>query len=98
MQISLSEERIRQVCNEIDLPSFYEKLENDYSKIISEEDYHWLQKEVALLSVPDRTKKNVIRRKIVIQYLHDNLKMSFFQIGRLLKRHHTSVINLYKQI
>lgn len=95
---SLSAERVRQICNDINLQGFYEKLEEDYKDIISEADYNWLKMEIEELSKPDRKKRFVIRRRILIKYLHDNLKMSFYQIGRVLQRHHTSIVNLYKQI
>lgn len=92
---SLSESRIRQIITEKDLHDFYRELESKYKQQISESDYKWLKEEILILAQQNRNKELVIRRRILVQYLHDKLGYPFYRIGQLLERHHTSIINLY---
>lgn len=97
MKISppLSVARIKQICDEIDTKQFYRDLETKYSEMVSTADYRRIKKEVVELRKMDRQKSNIIRRRELIKYLHDELNMPFYKIGQLLKRHHTSVTHLY---
>jgi hypothetical protein len=56
---------------------------------------HNLEKEIARLSKKDRRGEIVVQRKLLIKKLHDELHMSFNEISRLLKRHHTTIAWLY---
>lgn len=91
----LSEERVRQIIREKDVNDFYKELEQTYKTIISEADYKWLKDEIKLLAKENRNKEFVIRRRILVRYLHDKLNYPFYRIGQILKRHHTSIMNAY---
>ena len=94
-KMSLSSERIRQICSENSLIEFYKKLEQEYIHKMDEADYAWLKSEVKELTKKDRGKAPVIRRREFVRYLHDVLDMPFYKIGNLLHRHHTSISHLY---
>jgi hypothetical protein len=51
--------------------------------------------EIRKLSMRDRTHGTVVRRAMLVKKLHDDYSLSFVNIGKLLKRHHTSVLKLY---
>jgi hypothetical protein len=54
-----------------------------------------LLNEIIRLSKRDRAYQSSEQRGQLIQLLYDKYDFSFLEIGRLLNRHHTSVINLY---
>jgi len=91
----LSEERIRQIIRAKNLNDFYRDIEEKYKHTLSEADYNWLKEEIAYLSENNRNKELVIRRRVLVRYLHDKLGYPFYRIGQLLNRHHTTVMNLY---
>ncbi len=95
VKTSLSEERIRQIIRAKDINDFYRDVEEKYKKVISEADYNWLKQEISYLSENNRNKELVIRRRILVRYLHDNLNYPFYRIGQILNRHHTSIMSLY---
>ena len=57
---------------------------------------HNLEEEIMRLSKRDRRGETIVQRKLLIKKLHDELHMSFCAIGRLLKRHHSTIIWLYR--
>src|SRR5579872_363949 len=65
-----------------------------YSKILLKLKKDNLRSEIRKLSVQDRSKEVVIRRKLLVKKLHDNYKMSFRKIGKELKRDHSTIMNL----
>lgn len=92
---SLSEERVRQIIRAKDINDFYRDIEEKYKDKISEADYNWLKEEIAYLSEDNRNKELVIRRRVLVRYLHDKLGYPFYRIGQICNRHHTTVMNLY---
>lgn len=95
LKVDLSEERVRQIIRAKDVNDFYKDIEEKYKHTLSEADYQWLKDEIAYLSENNRNKELVIRRRILVRYLHDKLGYPFYRIGQLLSRHHTTVMNLY---
>lgn len=95
LRTSLSEERVRQIIRAKDINDFYNDIETKYKEQISEADYQWLKDEMEYLSKENRNKELVIRRRILVRYLHDKLGYPFYRIGQLLNRHHTTIMNLY---
>lgn len=91
----LSEERIRQIIRAKDAKDFYQDIEQKYKQTLSESDYSWLVSEIQYLSENNRNKELVIRRRVLVRYLHDKLGYPFYRIGQLLSRHHTTIMNLY---
>lgn len=95
LKTSLSEERVRQIIRAKDINDFYRDVEEKYKHTLSEADYNWLKEEIQYLSENNRNKELVIRRRILVRYLHDKLGYPFYRIGQLLSRHHTTIMNLY---
>lgn len=95
--VSLSSERVRQICLDTENKEILaaEMLSQYKHFLITEGDYTTLLNQIAALANHDRSKDVVLRRQFLIRYLHDKLGLSFFKIGLLLRRHHTSVSNLY---
>lgn len=96
-EINLSPERVRQIINEPkNKQQLYKQIESSYdNEIIIKADYNWIKKELKRLAIHDRRKEVVIQRRLLVRYLVDKLGLSFFQIGILAQRHHTSISNLY---
>lgn len=96
-RFKVSAERARQVCEQTQTrQDIYNSIEAAYrDKVIKKADYYWIKAEIERLSNPNRQKQLVIERQYLIRYLVDNLGFSFFQTAKLLKRHHTSISNLY---
>lgn len=92
---NLSPERVRQIIRAKDLHDFYRDIEEKYKTTLSEADYNWLKEEIAYLSENNRNKELVIRRRVLVRYLHDKMGYPFYRIGQLLSRHHTTIMNLY---
>jgi len=67
---------------------------SNYLEIIKNND-DLIQIECDRLSNTDRSKDLVIMRSLFIKFLFDVKKLNFSKVGRLLKRHHTSIRNLY---
>lgn len=95
----ISPERVRQICTQTKDPNVLAaKMLSKYKTfLITEADYTQLLNQIVSLSKPDRSKETVLRRQELIRYLHDKLDLSFFKIALLLKRHHTSITNLYHE-
>lgn len=94
----LSPERVRQITlSKFDnKDELYQRIDNIYkSKLISTTDYNWVKEEIRELSKLNRHKETVIRRRNLVRFLHDNLEFSFNQIALMMKRHHTTIMNLY---
>lgn len=93
----ITPERVRQICSSrLDVKDLYLKIDQSYKdKLIKGADYNWVKTEVRRLSKQDRKKSTVIERRILVKYLVDKMDFSFFQVGILLNRHHTSITNLY---
>lgn len=49
------------------------------------------------LSIQSRSKTLVIQRQMLIKKLRDKVRLSYQEIGFLLKRHHSSIMYLYKK-
>ena len=99
-KFDISVERARQIClmedNTKKPGELKKEIERQYKeRLVSKMDYQWLQSEIKTLAKRDRTQQNVIRRQMLITYLHDKMFFSFFSIARLLNRHHTSIKSLY---
>lgn len=96
-KFNISSERIRQICLDTeDKAALAADMLSKYKHfLITKDDYGTLLNQIASLSKPDRKKETVLRRRELIRYLHDKLDLSFFKIALLLRRHHTSVSNLY---
>lgn len=94
----ISNERIRQIISGYDYlnKDYYKKIKTEYEKNLKKILNHNFTFELERLSVHNRTKEFTIQRYILIKYLHDKLKYSFSEIGRLLKRDHTTIIHIYK--
>jgi chromosomal replication initiation ATPase DnaA len=92
---SLSQERVRQIIRAKDINDFYRDIEEKYKITLSEADYQWLKEEIAYLSENNRNKELVIRRRVLVRYLHDKLGYPFYRIGQILNRHHTTIMNSY---
>lgn len=43
----------------------------------------------------DRSKQAILRKRIFVRVIRDKYKYSFSKIGRLLKKDHTTIMNLY---
>lgn len=68
-----------------------------YKTLLYSSDYAFIEKEVKKESKNrKRDFLSVQRRKYLIQILHEMYGMSFSKIGLLLKRHHSSISNLYE--
>lgn len=96
-QVNISAERVRQICLDNEDKELTRKMIlSKYKHFLkNESDYTTLLEQIAELSKQDRNEQTVICRQLMIRYLHDELNLSFFKIGLLLKRHHTSVMSLY---
>lgn len=68
---------------------------NEYSKKLDQLMKNGVMKEVEELTEPDRSAETIIRKKLLITVLRERYDMSFPQIGKLLERDHTSIMNLY---
>ena len=73
----------------------YCEIEKQYRGRINKLTDKFLKVECRRLSRQNRKADIVLQRKIFIKHLRDKYKLSFPQIGRLLKRDHTSVVALY---
>lgn len=55
-----------------------------------------LMTEIERLSQRGRDGKTVLERKLLVRKLVEEHGLSYLEIGRLLHRHHTTIIHLYK--
>ena len=94
-EYGLTLERVRQIVID-DTEEIRQDIEkrytNKFEKYIS---YNELIKMIEELAKPDRTKGTVIKRRILIKFLVDDLKLSFWQVGLLLDRDHTTIMHAY---
>lgn len=70
-------------------------VENEYNLKIKKLNKTNLLEEIKKLSNPNREDYLIIQRAIIIKKLYDEYKLTFQQIGKLMCRHHSSIINLY---
>ncbi len=97
-KVQLSPERVRQICLDTgDKNQVREEILSKYKELLNETGHTQLLEEIIELSKPDREQDSVMKRQELIRYLHDKLGLSFFKISLLLRRHHTSVLSLYKK-
>jgi len=95
------EKRNRAVCKIHNSP--YKKecdyclLEKTYRKRVQNLPLNKTLQEVLALTKENRAKAVVIKRKILIKFLKDTHELNFSEIGRLLKRDHSSIRNLYEK-
>jgi hypothetical protein len=68
---------------------------DEMSRVLARLERDGVMAEIRELSVRDRRRKVVARRELLIKRLHDVYGISLAQIGVLLNRDHTSVLNLY---
>jgi len=75
----------------------YCEIKNSYLKILSRiiKNSRSLLYEAKRLSELDRKKVSIIQKAIFIKTVKNSLHYSFNKIARLLKKHHSSIINLY---
>ena len=98
---SITSERVRQILNNNTIPKrkdIIKQLREEYKKRFNDKlsQKHFFE-DIEILSKPSRKQEDVIKRNILIIYLYDELEISFFKIAILLRRHHTSVMYLYKK-
>ena|SRR3990167_2868262 len=72
-------------------------LEQTYEKRVKSLPMNRLLQEVLALTKENREKAVVIKRKILIKLLKNDHKLNLSEIGRLIKRDHSSIRNLYKK-
>ncbi len=72
-------------------------LEKTYEKRVKTLPLKRLIQEVLALSKENREKAVVIKRRILIKILKDDHGLNLSEIGRLLKRDHSSIRNLYEK-
>lgn len=95
------EKRNRAVCEIHNSP--YKKeceyclLEKTYRKRVKSLPLNRMLQEVLALTKENREKAVVIKRQILIKVLKDVHGLNFSEIGRLLKRDHSSIRNLYEK-
>lgn len=105
-KFKLSAERVRQIITRE--PNFcikhsrsfsnrceYCVLEETYKKGLSDCDIEQVLYLSKRISPTGRAMKEIIQRRLITRLLRDKYKQSFGAIGRLLKRDHTSIMNLY---
>jgi Mor family transcriptional regulator len=73
----------------------YCEIELTYKEIYSQKDLESLLKEGKKLSSLGREKVNVLKKRIFVNILRDKYKHNFSAIGRILKKHRTTITNLY---
>lgn len=90
-------ERVRQICQEpFDRNEEIKKAVDKYKKKFNNHvSFNDLVYDIEELSKQNRRKDVVARRKILIEYLHDELELPFYRIGHLLNRDHTTITHLY---
>jgi len=66
-----------------------------YKSLIEAHKEKDLKAELKRLSIPDRTQEMVAERVEMILFLKDVIGFSFVNIGKLLKRNHTTIIKMY---
>jgi hypothetical protein len=110
-KFGVTQERIRQILQKKE-QKFCKKHHIKYLKVCrycyNETNYknllqsnirkHNLNEEIERLSKKDRRGEVVLQRKLLVRKLHDDkeFKLSFSAIGKLLHRHHSSIIFLYR--
>lgn len=92
----ITPERVRQICNKqdtkIDIVADITKV---YQKKFKSANLEDLMEDINILRKPDRRKEAVTKRRLLIQYLYDEIEMPFYRIAKLLDRDHSSILNLY---
>lgn len=96
-RFNLTSERVRQICSEFeDKKQILRQVRKSYIKKFNDKlSYNDLIKDIKLLSKQDRKKDTVVRRRILVMFLHEELNLPFYKIGVLLDRNHTTITNLY---
>ena len=77
---------------------YFCQVDNEYKKKIDKLSALGLLKEIRKLSKPNRKKEIIIQKIILIRKLYNpagEFNLSFPQIGKLMRRHYSSIINLY---
>ncbi len=105
-KFKLSSERVRQIITRE--PNFCVKhsraffdscsycvLEAEYKKLVKDLTIQEVCEIAASISPKGRAMEEVLRRRLITRVLRDRYSYSFPAIGRLLKRDHTSIMNLY---
>lgn len=93
----ISVERVRQICKQPEdkeellkeIGRKYKRKFNDYVT------YKMLVEDIEELAKLNRKKEVVIRRKILIQFLYEELNLPFYRIADLLERDHTTIMHMY---
>jgi len=91
----LSHERVRQIANENEQIDWLKMVQVHYAPKIKKMSRKALDREITRLSRPDRRQEIVLQRHIVVRVLRDKFKLNFSEIGKLFKRDHSTIINLY---
>jgi len=104
-QVKLSPERVRQIITSE--PNFcirhtktflnscpYCFLENEYREQISKLDIQELIKEGKTLSKLGRTNLEILKKRMWARIIREKYDLSYGSIGRILKKDHTTVMNL----
>jgi chromosomal replication initiation ATPase DnaA len=96
LKYGVTTERVRQIVAEEDKDKIRKVIAQRYTqKFKNDPSFNDLIQDIEILSRASRKKENVIKRRILIRYLYDELGIPFEKIGFLLDRDHTSVMNLY---
>lgn len=96
LKYGITPERVRQIVSEEDRDKVRKLIAQRYTqKFKNDPSFNDLIQDIEILSRANRKKESVIKRRILIRYLYDELGISFEKIGYLLDRDHTSVMNLY---
>ncbi len=97
-KFNLSPERIRQIVSEYRTANIPRNvLEKEYKKNIVDILLHELIQESVRLSYKKRDTEYVVQRQIFIHTLKKIFGLPFTEIGFLLQRDHSSIMNLYNQ-
>jgi len=93
----ISTERVRQICHQKrDKNELLKEIEFKYKKRFNDKTtFYDLKTDILELSKPNREKEKVVKRKILIDFLHDELNLPLYVIGDLLNRDHTTIRHSY---
>lgn len=91
----ISIERVRQICQQKTQEEILAEVRKKFESKLQVDNFQKFSKEIEKLSIQNRSAETVEKRRLMVRYLRNTLGLSFLKISFLLRRDHTSIMNLY---
>ena len=103
--VQLTRERVRQILKDKYFCNSHGRafkdacplcdVEREYKIVLHTADEKKLSQEIERLAGSGRTGELNVQRTLLVKFLKDKYNYSFSQLGKVMRRHYSSVMNLY---